>query len=70
MSLAQQRKAEKVLDKITKVDDKIWVLPSISDETKTHTVELKGKDFECDCLGYIHTLNCYHIMAVQMTFKQ
>ena len=70
MSLAQQRKAEKVLDKITKVDNKTWVLPSISDETKTHTVELKDKELECDCLGYTHTLNCYHVMAVQMLGKK
>ena len=70
MSLAQQRKAEKVLDKVTKVEKGTWILPSISDETKTHTVQLKGDEFECDCLGFIHTLNCYHIMAVQMLGKK
>jgi len=71
MSLQQEKKARKALEKITTVDDKTWVLPSISDETKTHTVtyrdgiEVTG-EYDCDCLGFIHTLNCYHVMAVKM----
>jgi hypothetical protein len=46
-------------------------MPSASDDTKTHTVtyrdgiEVTG-EYDCDCLGFIHTLNCYHVMAVKM----
>ena len=71
MSLQQIKKAKAILDKVTKVDDKTWVLPSKSDETKTHTVtynegiEVTG-DYDCDCLGFQHTLNCYHVIAIKM----
>ena len=68
MSLQQERKAKAILEKITKVDDTTWLLPSKSDDSKMHTVQLDTKllEYECDCLGYIHTLNCYHIIAVKM----
>ena len=66
MSLAQERKAKAVLEKITKVDDKTWLLPSKSDDSKMHTVQSIKNEYECDCLGFIHTLNCYHIIAVKM----
>jgi len=66
MSLAQEKKAKAVLEKITKVDDTTWLLPSKSDDSKMHTVQSIKNEYECDCLGFIHTLNCYHIIAVRM----
>ena len=72
MSLQQIKKATEMLGKITKVDENTWVLPSKSDESKTHTVtynegiEVTG-DYDCDCLGFQHTLNCYHVIAVKMS---
>ena len=66
MSELQLKKAQKVLDKITEVEDNTWLLPSASNSEKLHTVQLKGDEFECDCLGFIHTQNCYHIIAVRL----
>jgi len=74
MSEQQDRKARKVLPYITVVDEKTWVMPSASDDTKTHTVtyrdgiEVTG-DYDCDCLGFQYSMNCYHIMAVEL-FKK
>lgn len=71
MSEQQRRKAEKVLQFITEVKENTWILPSISDESKSHTVtyntgvEVTG-DYDCDCLGYQYSMNCYHIMAVKL----
>jgi|TARA_B110000263_G_C15201878_1_gene461031 hypothetical protein len=67
MSRQQQKKAEEILSKITKVDDKTWLLPSKSDESKTHTVQIINEEYDCDCLGFQHTLNCYHVIAVKMS---
>ena len=66
MSLQQEKKAKAILDKVTKVDDNTWVLPSKSDETKTHTVQIIKVEYDCDCLGFQHTLNCYHVIAIKM----
>jgi len=66
MSLQQEKKAKAILDKVTKVDDSTWVLPSKSDETKTHTVQIIKGEYDCDCLGFQHTLNCYHVIAIKM----
>ncbi len=71
MSVQQVKKATAILGMITTVDEKTWVLPSKSDESKTHTVtyrdgiEVTG-EYDCDCLGFQHTLNCYHVIAVKM----
>jgi len=66
MSVQQERKAKAVLEKITKVDEKTWLLPSKSDDSKMHTVQIIKDEYDCDCLGFQHTLNCYHIIAVKM----
>ena len=66
LSLQQEKKAKKALEKITTVDEKTWLLPSASDETKMHTVQIIKSEYDCDCLGFQHTLNCYHVMAVKM----
>jgi hypothetical protein len=71
MSLKQETKAKEIVEKITKVDENTYILPSTSDIAKTHTVtyrdgiEVTG-DYECDCLGYQYSENCYHILAVKM----
>ena len=67
MSLQQIKKATEMLGKITTVDEKTWVLPSKSDESKTHTVLIINDEYDCDCLGFQHTLNCYHVIAVKMS---
>jgi|TARA_R110002012_G_scaffold321953_1_gene552732 hypothetical protein len=67
MSKQQERKAEKILNKVTKVEDNTWILPSASDETKLHTVTKSTGEYECDCVGYQFTLNCYHVIAVKMS---
>lgn len=71
MSEQQRRKAKKVLPKITNVMENTWIIPSSTDDTKMHTVtyhvgaEVTG-DYDCDCLGYQFSMNCYHIIAVKM----
>ncbi len=67
MSKQQVKKATEILGKITKVDEKTWILPSKSDESKTHTVQIINEEYDCDCLGFQHTLNCYHVIAVKMS---
>ena len=67
MSLQQIKKATEMLGKITTVDEKTQVLPSKSDESKTHTVQIINDEYDCDCLGFQHTLNCYHVIAVKMS---
>ena len=67
MSLQQIKKATEMLGKKTTVDEKTWVLPSKSDESKTHTVQIINDEYDCDCLGFQHTLNCYHVIAVKMS---
>lgn len=71
MSEQQDKKARKVLPYITVVKEDTWVLPSASDEAKTHTVTKTNDEYEydCDCLGYQYSMNCYHIMAVKL-FQQ
>ena len=66
MSLQQEKKAREILSKITVIDDNKWLLPSKSDESKTHTVQIIDKEYDCDCLGFQHTLNCYHVIAGKM----
>jgi hypothetical protein len=66
MSVQQVKKATAILGMITTVDEKTWLLPSKSDESKTHTVQIINKEYDCDCLGFQHTLNCYHVIAVKM----
>ena len=75
MSLKQEIKAKEIVEKITKVDKNTYILPSISDTAKTHTVTYyEGievtHDYKCDCLGYQYSENCYHILAVKMLKKQ
>ena len=67
MSLQQIKKATEMLGKITTVDEKTWILPSKSDESKTHTVKIINDEYDCDCLGFHHTLNCYHVIAFKMS---
>jgi hypothetical protein len=65
MSESQILKAKQVLGKIIHVEENTWLLPSASDENKYHTV-VKSDKYECDCMGYQFTENCYHIIAVTM----
>tara|TARA_R100000008_G_scaffold85405_2_gene75242 strand:- start:1101 stop:1325 length:225 start_codon:yes stop_codon:yes gene_type:complete len=66
MSKQQMKKASEILGKITVIDEEKWLLPSKSDESKTHTVQIINNEYDCDCLGFQHTLNCYHVIAVKM----
>ena len=66
MSLQQEKKAREILSKITVIDDNKWLLPSKSDESKTHTVQIIDKEYDCDCLGFQFSEHCYHIIAVKL----
>lgn len=65
MSKQQEMKARKVLDKIVCVQSDTWLLPSLSSDEKFHTV-VKSDGYECDCVGFQFSQNCYHIIAVKM----
>ena len=82
MSQRQLRKATEILDRIKKVEKNTWVLPSISNVEQLHTVVRTGlidsdtvsvagieKNYECDCVGFQYSQNCYHIIAVVLFEK-
>ena len=46
MSKQQVKKATEILGKITTVDEKTWILPSKSDESKTHTVQIINNEYQ------------------------
>jgi hypothetical protein len=69
MSKQQEIKAMEVLGKIMHVEENTWLLPSLSDPAKYHTVSRNGENYECDCTGFGFTQNCYHLVAVKMVNK-
>tara|TARA_R110002020_G_scaffold233_3_gene1200 strand:+ start:1163 stop:1384 length:222 start_codon:yes stop_codon:yes gene_type:complete len=66
MSVQQQKKAKEILEKIRQIDEKTWKVPSKTDASKNHKVQIINNEYDCDCLGFQHTLNCYHVIAVKM----
>lgn len=65
MSKQQEVKAKKIVDKVMCVQDNTWIVPA-SEEGKYHTITKSANGFDCDCIGYQFSGNCYHIIAVKI----
>lgn len=44
----------------------LYQVKSISKKGSVHIVTKKGKNLECDCLGYKYNKNCSHCVAVRI----
>jgi len=69
MSKQQEQKAKQILNKIMCVQKNTWLIPSLSEEGKYHTVNKTNDNFECDCVGFQFSQNCYHIIAIKMIME-